>query len=231
MGMMSRRKGKKGERATATEIRVALPHWAEQIRRGWQARLGSDAPDVIVPGYWFEVKTGKKPNPRAALEQAITESRERGVPIAVIRDDRKEPFAVLRWKDLLYLIAAVESTKRKERTMSTPTEIVTNLATDLRDKIQDDEDAGYKFGRDVDRIIDAAENAESELEEAVEAKVSKDTMIKVLAEFLDLNTSALMRIETSADPRMTLRREVQWAMKSVLPRSGVETAALEHLVV
>lgn len=121
MGMRSRRKGKKGERATATEIREALPELAGQVRRGWQSRRGDDDPDVIgLPGTWLEIKTGKQPNPRAALAQAIEESKGRGIPIAVIRDDRKEPFAALRWPDLLAIIARLArldmAEKAKEET-------------------------------------------------------------------------------------------------------------------
>jgi hypothetical protein len=109
MGVMQRRKGKRGERATATEIREALPELAARVRRGWQARDGADAADVIAPGlpYWIEVKSGRKPNPRAALEQAreaVRKARSDDVPVAVIRDDRSTPFAVLPWDALLRLL-------------------------------------------------------------------------------------------------------------------------------
>jgi len=112
-GLMSRRKGRKGEQQTATEIREALPELADQIKRGWQSRFGCDDPDVCgLPGIWLEVKKGKQPNPRAALKQATEESiratpkpKQPPIPVAVIRDDRKEPFACMRWPDLLELIA------------------------------------------------------------------------------------------------------------------------------
>jgi hypothetical protein len=104
MGKAQRDKGKRGERATAAELRKAFPEIAASIRRGWQTRQGDDDSDVIFPGYWFEVKTGKQPNIRAALRQAIDDSKGRGVPVAVIRDDRKEPMAALRWEDFLKLL-------------------------------------------------------------------------------------------------------------------------------
>ncbi len=105
-GRASRDKGKRGERATANEIRAALPDLP--IRRGWQSRAGSDDADVVgLPGYWVEVKHGAQPSPRAALAQAVADSEGKGlVPVAVIRDLRREPFAVMRWPDLLRLIAA-----------------------------------------------------------------------------------------------------------------------------
>ena len=109
MGLSQRQKGKRGERATAAEIRAALPHLADRVRRGWQSRQGDDEPDVILPGYWIEVKHGRQPNVRAALRQAVDDSAGRGVvPVAVVRDDRREPFAVIRWADLLALLARLE---------------------------------------------------------------------------------------------------------------------------
>lgn len=107
MGRAQRQKGKRGERATAAELRAALPYLADKIRRGWQAREGDDDPDVILPGFWVENKSGKQPNVRAALKQAVEDSKGRGVPLAVIRDDRKEPFCLMRWSDMLELLKKV----------------------------------------------------------------------------------------------------------------------------
>jgi hypothetical protein len=105
MGKMQRRKGKVGEREVAAQVRAAMPWLADRVRRGWQTRQGDDDPDVIVPGLWLEVKRGRQPNPRAALAQAVDASKGRGTPIAVVRDDRKDAFAVVRWSDLLGLLA------------------------------------------------------------------------------------------------------------------------------
>lgn len=59
MGKAQREKGKRGERMLAEELRNTFPELAEQIRRGWQSRSGSDDPDVVgVPGVWFESKVG-----------------------------------------------------------------------------------------------------------------------------------------------------------------------------
>lgn len=107
MGLMSRQKGKRGERLLAAELRAALPEHAAGIRRGWQSREGDDDPDIVgVPGVWFENKVGVQPNPRAALAQATEASRGRGVPIAVVRDDRRPPFVVLHLVDFLPMLRA-----------------------------------------------------------------------------------------------------------------------------
>lgn len=105
-GGFSRRKGKRGERLTATDLREAFLSLAEEIRRGWQTRAGQDDPDIKFPGVWIENKYGAKPNVRAALAQAVRDSNggEKGVPIAVIRDNRGEPFVVLRWSDFLHFL-------------------------------------------------------------------------------------------------------------------------------
>lgn len=105
-GRKSREKGKRGERETADEIRQALPHLADKVKRGWQTRSGSDAPDVAgLPGYWLEVKTTMRGNAKAALEQATRDKTATDTPLAVLRDTRKRPYAVMWWDDMLRLIA------------------------------------------------------------------------------------------------------------------------------
>lgn len=106
-GRMSRSKGKRGERETVNEIKRAWPD--THPKRGWQAREGYDAPDVDgLRDFWIEVKTGKKPNIRAALQQAVEAEAAAFAkggfarfPIAVIRDDREEPIVVLTWSNFL----------------------------------------------------------------------------------------------------------------------------------
>ena len=106
MGKASREKGKRGERWLAHQMRLALPECAEHIKRGWQTRgaKGTAEPDVHAPGVWLEMKSGKKPSPRAALAQAEADSCETGLmPVAVIKDDRQEAFIVMRFGDWLEL--------------------------------------------------------------------------------------------------------------------------------
>ncbi len=83
-----REKGKRGERQAAARIRAALPEFADQIRRGWQTRLGCDDPDICgLPGFWIEHKCGHQPNMRAAYKQAKLSAKQRAYPIAIIQDD------------------------------------------------------------------------------------------------------------------------------------------------
>lgn len=117
MAINGNRKGKVGERLTALDVREAFPWIADQVRRGWQSRKGSDDPDVIgLPKIWLESKKGRQPNPRGALAQAAKDSKGRGhYPVAVIRDDRSKPFVVLYWADFLELIRpfVLKETERK----------------------------------------------------------------------------------------------------------------------
>ena len=106
MGKFSRDKGKRGERATANEIKAAFP-WLTDVKRGLQSRGGgSEVPDVVgVPGLHIEVKAGKLPNPRAALKQAKEDCDPVTYPVAVIRDNRCQPFVCMDWEDFLAVIA------------------------------------------------------------------------------------------------------------------------------
>lgn len=97
MGLFSRMKGKRGERAIAELLR---PVFGADVRRGWQSRSGKDACDVEGTPYFIEVKVGKCPNPRAALKQAV-EATDGRMPVVIVKDDRCEPFVVLRLKDWL----------------------------------------------------------------------------------------------------------------------------------
>lgn len=95
-------KGKRFERELAA---ILKPHFPE-ARRGFQFRGGKEVADVDgTPGFRFEAKCGRRTNPRAALAQAIAEKREDEIAVAVCKDDRCEPIAVMRLEDLLTLIA------------------------------------------------------------------------------------------------------------------------------
>jgi hypothetical protein len=68
MGMRSRQKGKRGEREVVALFKGVYP----DAKRGWwQSRGGSVVPDVDGTPFWIEVKLGARPNPLAALQQAI----------------------------------------------------------------------------------------------------------------------------------------------------------------
>jgi hypothetical protein len=102
-GAGSRRKGAAWERALARRLRDALGD--PDIKRGFQSRDGTDAPDVDLTGWWIEAKVGRKPNPRAALAQAIAAAPPGRKPVAIVKDDRKEPIVILRLDDFITLIA------------------------------------------------------------------------------------------------------------------------------
>ena len=63
-GKLSRMKGKVFEREVARDLRAI---YGEQVKRGWQAREGTDAPDVENVPYWVECKHHQRVNVRAAV--------------------------------------------------------------------------------------------------------------------------------------------------------------------
>ena len=104
-GKFARDKGKRGERQTAEDLRIAFPMYAEEVKRGWQSREGDDDPDVCgIPGLWCECKSTERAQPRAALEQAEEDSKGRGMPLAVIRQNHKKPYAVVYWSDMIKML-------------------------------------------------------------------------------------------------------------------------------
>ena len=93
MGARSRRKGAAYERELVHLFRDAMP--GAEIRRGLQCRGGEEVADIDCPVFFPEAKRGKKPNVRTALAQARGAAPKGRIPIAIIRDDRAEPFVVL----------------------------------------------------------------------------------------------------------------------------------------
>ena len=115
MAKLSVDKGKRWERAVASLISEVMP--GAHVRRGNQNRDGADAPDVICPWLWVECKSGKRPNPRAALAQAIEASSRRGskaVPTVFLKDDRKDPIVILQMDDFLRMLKKLWHTKLKQ---------------------------------------------------------------------------------------------------------------------
>ncbi len=111
MSKASRDKGKRGERALAAMLRESFPAFADNIRRGWQTRLGCDDPDVCgLPGFWLEHKSGQQPNMRAAFRQARTECKRKQptpIPMAVIQDDHaRERMCVVGLEDMVRILRA-----------------------------------------------------------------------------------------------------------------------------
>lgn len=101
-GAMSRRKGAGFEREMVHRFREAMP--GAEVKRGLQCRGGEEVPDVDCPVFWPEMKRGRKPIVRAALAQATEAAPKGRIPIAVIRDDRADPFVALSLDDFLDLV-------------------------------------------------------------------------------------------------------------------------------
>lgn len=105
MGKSEREKGKRWEREVARDMRQALPGC--HVVRGWQARAGSDAPDVDGTPFWVECKVGKRPPLRPALQQAVEASVEAGDKrpvVAVVKSDRQPPLVLMHYDDWLDLV-------------------------------------------------------------------------------------------------------------------------------
>jgi hypothetical protein len=111
-GRGSRRKGIDFEREMVNTF--AEVFGAESVRRGFQYRDGAEAPDVCTPMFAVECKRGARTNPRAALAQIVKANEGKGfIPVAVCRDDRAEPFAVLRLDDLLELAREIWEARQR----------------------------------------------------------------------------------------------------------------------
>lgn len=108
MGLLSRNKGKRWERVCAAKLREVFNLGPDDVHRGWQARDGADAPDVIgVPHLWCEAKHGKLVNLRAALKQAEAATAKNGkglVPLVLAKDDRAEAVAMMRMDAFLAIV-------------------------------------------------------------------------------------------------------------------------------
>lgn len=107
----SRRKGIDFERWVAQQYREWWP--SLDVFRGQQGD-GARDPDVNHDLLWSECKRGRRPNIRAALEQAIRDTDGR-IPVAVTKADRDQPIASLRLTDFLALVHAAMPTVLKVR--------------------------------------------------------------------------------------------------------------------
>jgi Holliday junction resolvase len=100
MGMISKRKGRTGEREVAQLLRDhGIP-----ARRGVQYQGGPDSPDVIgLEGFHIEVKRTERFSLYAALEQAMAERRDGDVPAVFHRANQRGWVVVLNAADFLAL--------------------------------------------------------------------------------------------------------------------------------
>tara|TARA_R110002020_G_scaffold134871_2_gene301185 strand:- start:1304 stop:1696 length:393 start_codon:yes stop_codon:yes gene_type:complete len=97
MGKYSRDKGARFEREIANRLKEVFG--PRTTRSSGQCFKGDLRADVDCPEVWVECKVGKRPNIKAALEQA--EEAEAGAktgksPVAICKWDRQEPIASMR---------------------------------------------------------------------------------------------------------------------------------------
>tara|TARA_R110002012_G_scaffold930_2_gene3910 strand:+ start:2150 stop:2542 length:393 start_codon:yes stop_codon:yes gene_type:complete len=105
MGKYSRDKGARFEREIANRLKEVFG--PRTTRSSGQCFSGDLRADVDCPEIWVECKVGKRPNIKAALEQA--EEAEAGAktgksPVAICKWDRQEPIASMRLDFFIELI-------------------------------------------------------------------------------------------------------------------------------
>lgn len=108
MSKLSRDKGARFERLVANLLK---PVFGEKTTRSsGQCFSGDTRADVDCPELWIECKAGKRPNIKAALEQAEEAKASNGsdkICVAVCKWDRQPPTATLRLDDFIEIIAKV----------------------------------------------------------------------------------------------------------------------------
>jgi hypothetical protein len=98
----ARLKGANFERELVKRFKIVFPDY--NVRRGFQSRSGTEAPDVETPVFWVEAKRGKKPSVRNALAQATSDAPKGRIPLVVVKDDRKRAHVTLDLDDFLEII-------------------------------------------------------------------------------------------------------------------------------
>ena len=97
MGKYSRDKGARFEREIANRLKEVFG--PRTTRSSGQCFKGDLRADVDCPEIWVECKVGKRPNIKAALEQAEeaeASARTGKSPVAICKWDRQEPIASMR---------------------------------------------------------------------------------------------------------------------------------------
>ena len=82
-----------------------------EVKRNYQYRGADDGADVAIlredgPSIWIECKKGKRTNIKAAMRQAIDDSNEEWIPIAVTRDDRQPIHVTMHWDTFVEFVQA-----------------------------------------------------------------------------------------------------------------------------
>lgn len=104
MGLLSKNKGKVGEREVAhTMIRHGF-----EARRGQQFSGGDDSPDVkhSMEGFHIEVKRTERLNLNAAIKQANDDKTDKETALVVHRSNRQPWLVTMEFEEFLKLMAA-----------------------------------------------------------------------------------------------------------------------------
>ena len=101
-GKASRRKGHDWEREVVTRFRGVFGD--NEVKRGLQARSGEEVPDVDLPCFWIECKRGQRTDIKAALEQAADAAPKGRLPLAVCKDDHRDPMIAMLLDDFIELV-------------------------------------------------------------------------------------------------------------------------------
>jgi len=105
MSKLSRDKGARFERAVANLLKPVFGK--NTTRSSGQCFSGDTRADVDCPELWVECKVGKRPNIKAALEQAEDAKASNGSDkkcVAVCKWDREAPTATMRLDDFIEIL-------------------------------------------------------------------------------------------------------------------------------
>ena len=105
MGKLSRNKGARFERFVANKLKRVFGE--NTTRSSGQCFSGDTRADVDCPEIWVECKVGKRPNIKAALEQAEEAAGSSGsekTAVAICKWDRGEPIASMRLDDFIDIL-------------------------------------------------------------------------------------------------------------------------------
>lgn len=98
-GAYNRKKGADFERELVHVFRKIFDD--EDVKRGLQYRSGVEIPDVECPIFWIEAKRMKRPNIRAALQQACDACPEHRIPLAITKANRDDTLVTLKLDDFV----------------------------------------------------------------------------------------------------------------------------------
>ena len=98
-----RAKGRAFEQEIARLLRAIYP----DAKRGLQSRDGSEAPDVIFPGWHFECKRCRRVHIRSAYQQALDDcaaADSPDIPAVISKDDHGPILVTLAFQAFLDLL-------------------------------------------------------------------------------------------------------------------------------